>query len=1106
MSEPHNAKIRIVRVALEPSQWKREVLEIEALRPLIDVLPPEVLSGDAHWSIIDGGKVIPRDQWRDYIVRPNSELIASPQIMNGGGGLWKVAFGGLTAALGFATGNPMIGMMGLMMAGQGLNGLVTPRPKKRHNVEDSPQSYGFGPITNTTEPGSPIPVVYGRFVVGGLVAAREIRVGGQQVTHSPNMPSIIDDPIDEYTYSGESMRQIMVLCEGPVESITPYRINGTQPSAYYFDHVIAKGHDVQDPLEVMDGETKNSYIVGVAVPEYTAPYFYTTQASDVTGLEIQYDFPGGLYRINREDGTRNVHTIGIHITIAGETLLQAINVDVMFQARNNGAIRRAVKFLGLPRGTYEINTYRLAYTQDDSIVDQVTIRAVTEVTHEVFSYPGCAVAGIKNFPPMQIGNYAPPVVSYLVDGRKIRVFSTDTAYSIVWTDNPAWIALDVLTNERFGAGNHVWEPVSRQGSVALSASDIVIGSGNEDWTKRVRPGMQFEVLIFTGNEHTSGYVFTVKEVLSSNQIRLTSAWEGGLLENVPYVIREGDIDIPSFRGFSSRCSEPVPDGTGTGSMRSRATFNGVLAGGGSAWSTANKIVSVGLGQLIRLGHVISVVWQAPANPVQMFSAANIIEDSFKFTLPDMKTRPNVFEVAYVDKELEYTPESFIYLDPAITNNQDSERRLQVEAPGVTNRSLAAYLARYWFLVNKNPGALIEFEVGLDAIRCLPNDVISFAFGALTDGWEGRCVAGGDNDTIVLDQPVTLNSGTEYKIVVRHNGYVSGGIYVGGDVIETRIIGGATVFDEPTTELYVTAGFGYVPKQGDIYALGPSLTGPVRDYRIVDISRSQRFTAKITAIEYDPDLFNDTEILVDQPVLSLDYRPTYGVPGHVTNLRVHNLDLPDPYITWLAGTSGGAFATTNLYFFDSSGALIHQERGISAANGKFFLPYYLRRVGETYTVRAVAMSTFGIEARRDDAPSIVYTVTQDDAPPKPTGLELIEAGVGLGNTFEYSGTEPEFQWRYRGANRGFGLRDLWRESLGETSDGIDLSFRDFIIRVFDDQGVLRRTEYQFSNRWQYTTSKRTSDGVGTTFTLRVNGRDTRGIPSMVAASITVSPAT
>lgn len=1110
MSTQAKGTLVVVRNPLEPSKVQRDKTEIDALRILRDVLPEEVREAPDQWAVIDGGKVVEAKDWDSYVVRPGVEVICVPRI--GGKNAMSFAMGALLIGGAFLTGGtlaPILLSLGLGMVAQGLVGLFTKAPSGGEGGGDSRQSYGFGAITNDLRPGATIPVVYGQAVTGGLIVARSIATGYTVAGWSEGSQSystlIAGEADDEY------LDQIILLSEGPVASVAPYRVNGGSPSAFLFTHDWKTGEVVQSPLNVFaNNGTRSSYSFGTKLGEVV----YTTQADDLTQLEIIFYFPGGLFELDPEDpkGERlKPAFVDIYAKIerldSSGSVIGTMNTSFAFAAARKTPFRRTSLVNNLPAGRYQITLTRAGGESGSvRISDAVMLNTITEITTDQYTYPLSAMASVSRFPAKQAGGSI-PTFSYLIEGKRVRQFSSVSVagiypYVVGFTQNPAWIALDILVSERYGMGNHVWASVHAQGTVSVTnGSDIVTGLGVGDWTLRGRPGMHIDIQTsFSSGSLTGGRVAVITEVLGPNTLRIAAPWNGSTASNLPYAVREPDIDIASFHSFSLYCDEIVPGN------EVRAMFDGVFNDSRwTAWESAQKVCSVALGQPVKLGSRISVVWQAPAVPAQLFTSANIIPGSFKFTLPDVQARANYFQVAYLDRAKEFKAESVNWRDPDTITNREPEKRFEVEAFGVTRRSHAARLARWYRLINKGRGAIIEFEVGRDALACTVNDVILYQHDAMDSSWSGRCASSGSDTLIVLDQDVTLVPGTEYRVMLRHNGYWFGNQYTDGDLIEEVVVGGATVYGSPTRDIYVVNPLVSNARQGDVYALGTTSALPAKPYRIIEISRAQEVTAKIVAVEYDESAYDDSAIDVSQPVFSSEpLNPYITAPPQVTDitLRAAVPGGDGAYITWTPGTPEYLTTSVDIYEVLSNGQIVYLD---NVRGGFYQLPEFYRLPGSTFTVKVVSVGPTGIRADVSAAPTATLTIPVAVGPPKPTGLELIQGGQGLGNTFVYSTADPEFRWRYRGETRGFGIGDLNRESLGVLSDGIDATFRDFEIRIYDANGVLKRTEYQYSNRYQYTTVKRTADGVGTTFTLKVRQRNVSGLFSSVAASITVSPA-
>jgi predicted phage tail protein len=107
----------------------------------------------------------------------------SPEV-NGSGALGEVFAGiGLIALAVFAPEllgafAPMIFGMGVSMVLGGIINALSPQPKQgQPNTEDGSQgSYYFNGPVNTTEQGLPVPVVYGRALVGSQVISAQIDI------------------------------------------------------------------------------------------------------------------------------------------------------------------------------------------------------------------------------------------------------------------------------------------------------------------------------------------------------------------------------------------------------------------------------------------------------------------------------------------------------------------------------------------------------------------------------------------------------------------------------------------------------------------------------------------------------------------------------------------------------------------------------------------------------------------------------------------------------------------------------------------------------------------------------------------------------------------
>lgn len=105
-------------------------------------------------------------------------------------------------------------------------------------------------------------------------------------------------------------------------------------------------------------------------------------------------------------------------------------------------------------------------SQSSTIQDTLTIKSFTEVVDAKQSYPNTALLFVQ-FDSRLFGGGTIPRISVKVKGRIIRIpdnYDPETrTYSGVWsgafkwgyTNNPAWVFFDIVTQDRFGLGNRV---------------------------------------------------------------------------------------------------------------------------------------------------------------------------------------------------------------------------------------------------------------------------------------------------------------------------------------------------------------------------------------------------------------------------------------------------------------------------------------------------------------------------------------------------------------------------------------------------------------------------------------------------------------------------
>lgn len=88
--------------------------------------------------------------------------------------------------------------------------------------------------------------------------------------------------------------------------------------------------------------------------------------------------------------------------------------------------------------------------------DMPIIDTITGFSSQKFQYPSTAVMSVSIMADSQVSNQEPTVTA-LCYGRLVPVYKDSTAdgsplFETEWSQNPAWIAVDLITNKRYGLG------------------------------------------------------------------------------------------------------------------------------------------------------------------------------------------------------------------------------------------------------------------------------------------------------------------------------------------------------------------------------------------------------------------------------------------------------------------------------------------------------------------------------------------------------------------------------------------------------------------------------------------------------------------------------
>jgi predicted phage tail protein len=922
-------KLQVVHILnpFDTRERRFEELDWDSTKSLADYFPD--VAGAADLVISISGKIVVREDFATTFPKQDETVVVCP-VPHGGGGskgvlrlVAMIAVAMVAPQIALAMGATGIGASvltaGITIAGGMLVNSMLPvkaaqPPASQTSDLSSSTSYGIDGPKNVSAEGVPVPVVYGEFRFGGnLIAGFTENIGNTQ-----------------YLY------MLFNAGEGPYESITDIEIN---------DQPIANFSDVETQVRLGDPDQTiipwfNDSIEphNLNTPLSTAFTTYTTVRNDIDKFRVDVVFPAGLYGVDQNDGHSFAKSVDIEIQYrlvgAGTwTPLGTFNVT----ENNRSAVRRSYYSPELATGRYDIQIRRTTTpTNSLSEVDGVNVSDINEIVLDDVTYKHSALLGLRIRLNDQLSGL--PTVTYKVKGRKVKVWN-GSAWVVQWSPIPAWIALDMMTNKRFGGG-----------------------------------------------------------------------------------MAEARFDLNKLKELGQHCIDK------------NLTFNGVFDQAMSLWDASQYVLRCGHAQWVPIGTKYSVMIEKQSTPVMMFSVANIVKGSFKETWLPVADRANEIEISYFDKLDGNKQRTVRVYDSAAIAAGRPARPASITLFGVDNSDQAFNEGVLQLNLNRYILQTCEFEAPVEAIGCAVGDLIYVQHDMPQWGYAGRAIAGSTTSKVMLDRPVPVESGSNYKILVvfdsiqRASGTVTAiagtnltlSGYTGGtnvkriqvagkdlevldvfdagggnfgvtvenatgisvtnaytlhdtDVIEER--DAAVVGTGDVTQVDVTSVLPAAPAQFSKWLFGKTTTVK-KPFRVRAIAGSHEHTRTITALEYNASVYDPNVGIIPTPNYSaLDFGTDQVSIDGVTEDLVR---------------IGTVIRTRATVHYHSNQKTYRRSRVYVSKNGGGFEEITGPEVdratceaddGDQLVFKVVAMNVLGVSAPESSAPVFPHTVEGKLAAPK-----------------------------------------------------------------------------------------------------------------------------
>ncbi|WP_329770440.1 host specificity protein J [Stenotrophomonas maltophilia] len=616
-----------------------------------------------------------------------------------------------------------------------------------------------------------------------LACADVIGAGGKSSTNA-RTPVETPDSLHSISYA----KVLDLISEGEIRGL----VAGNQ--SIYLNEVPIQNSDGTFnfngvKVETRSGTQDQEYIpgfpsveneIGVGVELRDTPVVRAAFGQDLSAVRIRFGVPA-LQRQNTENGDTEGYAVEYAIDLSTDGGAFSTVLSNAFRGKTTTEYQRSHRIDLPPGNQWQARIRRLTPNANSSTVaDTVNVISMTEIIDVKLRYPNCALAAIQIDGSQFQGK---PTTAYRIWGRIIRVPSNydpiartytgvwDGTFKSAWTNNPAWVFFDMVTNDRFGLGDRI--PL--------------------DWVNKWR-----------------------------------------LYEIAQY------------------CDQLVSDGMG--GMEPRFTCSLYLQTRASAHKVLQDMASMFRGISFYAAGQIMASADMPKDPVYTYSQANVVDGKFTYTGSGGKARHTVALVSWSD------PDDFgrqkvepVQLQEGIARY--GVNQIEVTAFGCHSKSQAQRVGLHILYSENLETETVSFAVGLDAMNCMPGDVIQVANAKRAGRRNSGRISAATASSLTLDVvPPSMQVGDVLRATLPSG------------KTQARTINGV---NPETRVVTVSAPWSEVPVAQSIWATESSDL-VMEQFRVISITEEDGLTYRITGLTHRPDKFGaiDDGTRLEPPPVSI----------------------------------------------------------------------------------------------------------------------------------------------------------------------------------------------------------------------------------------------
>ncbi|WP_312670835.1 DUF1983 domain-containing protein [Pseudescherichia sp.] len=373
----------------------------------------------------------------------------------------------------------------------------------------------------------------------------------------------------------------------------------------------------------------------------------------------------------------------------------------------------------------------------------------------------------------------------------------------------------------------------------------------------------------------------------------------GLARRAGYI----DVDDGMLYVLSQYCDQLVNDGYG--GLEPRLTLNAYVTEQISARELLDKIAGMFRGIALWDGLRLTVMLDAPQDPIATIANANVVDGKFTRSSVKRSEKYNAVVVSWTDPDNGWEQvKEYVSDDDEIARGIYNETTL--EAFGCTSRGQAWRAGKWLLETAKRESSRLTFQMARDAIGFTPGDIVEIMDNNYAGTRLGGRIIGHSGKIISVDADVSelVSPGDSMSIMDR-----------------TGKMGRHEIASVAGRNITLRNAPAWV-RDGTVFAISTSEVS-VRLFRILSIAETENNSVySITAGQHDP---NKQAIVDDGAVFDIpnDTLNGYRVPN-IENLRILNTNSETVQVT---ATWETATTTKKLVFelcvYNEAGAVVAQ---------------------------------------------------------------------------------------------------------------------------------------------------------------------------------------